>query len=85
MYPLTAAEEFSAMASAEGSLQEKSYTATFPLLINVGGDPLYILTLKDNSGLIKQYALVDAQDYQEVYTAPSVKKLSADYAATNQI
>lgn len=85
MYPLTAAEEFSAMASAEGSLQEKSYTATFPLLINVGGDPLYILTLKDNSGLIKQYALVDAQDYQEVYTAPSVKKLLADYAATNQI
>lgn len=85
MYPLTAAEEFSAMASAEGSVQETSYKATFPLLINIQGRPLYILTLKDNSGLIKEYALVDAQDYQEVYTAKSVKQLLTDYASVNQV
>ncbi|MGX7106593.1 hypothetical protein ACWOBE_02215 [Hutsoniella sourekii] len=81
MYPLTAAEEFSAMRSAEGSVQETSYTATFPLLINIKGRPMYILTLKDNSGLIKEYALVDVQNYQNVYVAPNVKSLIEAYAS----
>lgn len=85
MYPLTAAEEFSAMRSAEGSVQETSYAATFPLLINIQGKPLYILTLKDNSGLIKEYALVDAQNYQRVYTAPSVERLLDLYAQENPV
>lgn len=85
MYPLTAAEEFSAMQSAEGSVQETSYQATFPLLINIKGKPMYILSLKDNSGLIKEYALVDAQNYQRVYTAPSVERLLALYAEENPL
>lgn len=80
MYPLSAAEEFSAMRSAEGSVQETSYTATFPLLINIRGKPMYILTLKDNSGLIKEYALVDVQNYQSVYVESSVSKLMQAYA-----
>lgn len=80
MYPLSAAEEFSAMRSAEGSVQETSYTATFPLLINIKGKPMYILTLKDNSGLIKEYALVDVQNYQSVYVESSVAKLMQAYA-----
>lgn len=80
MYPLSAAEEFSAMRSAEGSVQETSYTATFPLLINIKGKPMYILTLKDNSGLIKEYALVDVQNYQSVYVESSVSKLMQAYA-----
>lgn len=85
MYPLTAAEEFSAMRSAEGSVQETNYTATFPLLVNIQGEPMYILTLKDNSGLIKEYALVDAQNYQDVYTASSVTQLMQNYAAANPV
>ncbi|MBG9983089.1 hypothetical protein HZY86_08340 [Aerococcaceae bacterium DSM 111020] len=85
MYPLTAAEEFSAMRSAEGSVQETEYTATFPLLINIGGRPLYILTLKDNEGLIKEYALIDAQNYQNVITAPNVQLLMQNYALENPV
>lgn len=85
MYPLSAAEEFSAMRSAEGSVQETSYQATFPLLINIEGRPMYILTLKDNSGLIKEYALVDVQNYQRVYVAPSVPLLMQEYARDNPI
>ncbi len=85
MYPLTAAEEFSAMRSAEGSVQETEYTATFPLLINIGGKPLYILTLKDNEGLIKEYALIDAQNYQNVITAPNVQLLMQNYALENPV
>lgn len=83
MYPLTAAEEFSAMSSAEGSVQETGYTATFPLLINLSGRPMYILSLKDASGLIKDYALVDVQNYQTVYVEPSVDKLLLAYANDN--
>lgn len=85
MYPLSAAEEFSAMRSAEGSVQETSYTATFPLLININGKPMYILTLKDNSGLIKEYALVDVQNYQTVYVEPSVSQLMQAYAVNNPL
>lgn len=79
-YPLTAAEEFSAMRSAEGSVQETEYQATFPLLINIKGRPMYILTLKDNSGLIKAYALVDVQNYQRVYVEATLEKLLQKYS-----
>lgn len=85
MYPLSAAEEFSAMRSAEGSVQETNYQATFPLLINIDGRPLYILTLKDNSGLIKEYALIDAQNYQQVYVESSVSRLMQSYALDNPV
>ncbi len=85
MYPLSAAEEFSAMASAEGSVQETGYNATFPLLINLQGKPMYILTLKDSSGLIKEYALIDVQNYQQVYVAPSVRQLMAQYSEDNPL
>lgn len=84
-YSLTAAEEFSAMRSAEGSVQETGYTATFPLLISIEGRPMYILSLKDSSGLIKEYALIDVQNYQQVYIEPSVERLMLSYAADNPI
>ena len=84
-YPLNAAEEFSAMQSAEGSVQETGYVATFPLLISIEGRPMYILSLKDSSGLIKEYALVDVQNYQKVYIESSVERLMLSYAEDNPI
>lgn len=65
-YAVAGAEEYSAMDSAKGAVQEKNYTPTFPLLINLGGRPTYLLSLKDDAGLVKMYAFVDAQDYQKV-------------------
>ena len=56
------------MASAEGEVLNYGYTATFPVLVNINDKPVYLLSLKDSAGLIKMYALVDAQDYQQVYT-----------------
>lgn len=84
-YPLNAAEEFSAMQSAEGSVQETGYVATFPLLISIEGRPMYILSLKDSSGLIKEYALIDVQNYQKVYVESSVERLMLSYAQENPI
>lgn len=65
-YSAPGAEEYSAMASAEGLVQEKKYEASFPLLVNLNNKPTYLLSLKDNAGLVKMYAFVDVADYQKV-------------------
>ena len=67
------ADEYSVMSSAEGEVLNYGYTATFPVLINLNNKPFYILSLKDSAQLIKMYALVDAQDYQQVYTCKAEK------------
>lgn len=71
---VSCATETAVMASAEGEVLNYGYTATFPTLINAGGKPVYLLSLKDSAGLIKMYAMVDAQDYQQVYTAKAEKE-----------
>lgn len=73
-YPVSSAEEFSAMESAEGAVQEKGYDATFPLLLNINNKPTYFLSLKDNGGLIKLYAFIDAQNYQRVSVGQTVQQ-----------
>lgn len=65
-YPVPGAEEYSAMDSAVGAVQEKKYTSTFPLLINLNNRPTYLMSLKDDAGLVKMYAFVDVQNYQKV-------------------
>ncbi len=67
-YPAAGAEEYSAMNSAQGLVQEKNYIASFPLLINLNDRPTYLLSLKDAAGLVKMYAFVDVEDYQIVST-----------------
>ncbi|MEJ8736224.1 hypothetical protein WKT02_02070 [Erysipelotrichaceae bacterium HCN-30851] len=61
------ANETSAMKSAQSEVKNYGYQSTFPLLINVKGNPVYLMSLKDN-GLIKMYATVSAVDYQKVAT-----------------
>ncbi len=78
-YTVNGAEEYSAMASAEGKVQEKGYLATFPILINVEGVPSYFLSLKDNAGLIKAYAFVSVSDYQIVGVADTVAGAQTEY------
>ena len=70
-YPAPGAQEVSAMQSAAGAIQEKKYVPTFPLLTNVDNRPTYLLSLKDNAGLVKAYAFVDVADYQKVAVTDS--------------
>lgn len=70
-YSAPGAEEYSAMASAEGQVQQMSYTSSFPLLINLNNRPTYLISLKDNAGLVKMYAFVDVVDYQKVVVSDS--------------
>ncbi len=72
-YKVPGAEEYSAMSSAEGQVQDMNYTATFPLLINLKGKPTYLVSLKDKKGLVKMYAFIDVQDYQKVVVTDSSK------------
>ena len=65
-YQVPGAEEYSAMASAEGQVQQMKYKSTFPLLINLNNRPTYLVSLKDNAGLVKMYGFVDVEDYQKV-------------------
>ncbi|EHQ90908.1 hypothetical protein [Desulfosporosinus youngiae] len=73
-YSIPSAEEYSAMDSAQGAVQEKGYVSTFPILLNISGEPVYFMSLKDNAGLIKMYALVDAADYQKVVIGVTVEE-----------
>jgi hypothetical protein len=72
-YECPGAEEYSAMESAQGKVQEKNYVSTFPLLLNVGDRPTYFMSLKDSAGLVKMYAFVDVRQYQIVGTGTSVE------------
>ena len=65
------ANESSAMRSAEGEVRNYGYASTFPLLVNVNNKPVYMMALKDDNGLIKMYAMVDATNYQKVATIES--------------
>lgn len=76
-YPVVSADEFSAMDSAVGSVQQMRYQSTFPILINLEGNPYYLSSLKDDSGLVRMYALVDAQNYQTVYTDSHIENVIA--------
>ena len=78
-YEVEGATEASAMASAEGQVQNLHYTATFPLLLNISGEPTYFIALKDDAGLVKMYAMVNVQKYQIVATGDTVSECEEEY------
>ena len=82
-YQVPGAEEYSAMASAEGQVQQMKYVSSFPLLINLNNRPTYLMSLKDNAGLVKMYAFVDVVDYQKVVVTDST--LGIETAAENYL
>ncbi|OUO80155.1 hypothetical protein B5F53_04090 [Blautia sp. An249] len=78
-YEIPGAEEFSAMESAEGQVQNLAYTAAFPLLLNIADEPTYLIALKDNAGLVKKYAMVNIQKYQNVAIGDTVSQCEEKY------
>lgn len=78
-YQVTGAEEYSAMESAQGQVQEKGYVASFPSLINVSGEATYIMVLKDSGGLVKLYALVNVENYAIVATGSTQTEAKEEY------
>lgn len=78
-YNISGAEENSAMQSAQGQVQDLKYRATFPILINSGGEPTYFMALKDSADLVKQYAFVSVKNYNVVATGVSVAEAQKNY------
>ena len=62
-YRVTGGTEYSAQQAAQGRVKDLGYTATFPLLLNIGGEPTYFLSLKDDSNIVQQYALINVAQY----------------------
>lgn len=78
-YAVAGATETSAMESAEGQVQNLRYTSTFPLLINVSNQPTYFMALKDAAGLVKKFAMIDIQRYQNVAVGDTVAECQKNY------
>ncbi|MBQ2775266.1 MAG: CvpA family protein [Clostridia bacterium] len=71
-YSVPGAKEQSAQASAEGldEIKAAGYQSTFPLLLNIGGEPTYFMALKDvradGSQIIQSYALINVKQYTKI-------------------
>lgn len=78
-YSAPGATEAAAENSAEGVVQDLKYTATFPLLLNIAGEPTYFIPLKDATNLVKSYAMVNVAQYQVVATGSTVSDCEQKY------
>lgn len=65
-YPVAGGTESSAQSAAQGLVKDLQYTATFPVLLNIGGEPTYFMSLKDESNIVQQCALVNVSDYNRI-------------------
>ncbi|WP_297871691.1 CvpA family protein [uncultured Oscillibacter sp.] len=81
-YPCAGATEYSAMASAQSQVQQMRYEATFPLLLNIAGQPTYFMALKGADGLVKMFAMVNVQQYDVVSTGATVAECESNYRQT---
>ena len=80
-YKVEGAIEDSAMASAEGQVQNLGYQAAFPLLLNIADEPTYFMALKDAAGLVKKYAMVNVEKYQWVAIGDTIQECEKNYSA----
>lgn len=78
-YKQSGATEFAAQNSAKGKVQEKGFSASMPIPYNINNIPTYVMTLKDNGGLVKMYAMVAIEDYTIVGVGNSLREALMAY------
>ena len=78
-YKQSGATEFAAQSSAQGKVQEKGFNASLPIPYNINSIPTYVMTLKDNGGLVKMYAMVSISDYTIVGTGNTMREALTAY------
>ncbi len=83
-YQVSGALENTAQTSAQGKVQQYGYAATFPILLNVSGEPTYFMALKDSSQLVKMYAMVNVKQSTVVGVGSSLAECTESYAAELQ-
>lgn len=83
-YKQSGATEMAAQSSAQGKVQEKGYHASLPIPYNINNIPTYVMTLKDDGGLVKMFAMVAISDYTIVGAGNSMREtLTAFKSAFN--
>lgn len=78
-YTAPGATEAAARLSAEGKVQHLHYTATWPILLNIAGEPTYFIPLLDATNLVKMYAMVNVAQYQLVANESTVTATERAY------
>lgn len=78
-YKQVGATEEAARRSAMGKVQEKKYIGSFPILYNINGTPTYVLSLKDQAGLIKMVAMVSVSNHSIVGVGETLEEALRSY------
>jgi hypothetical protein len=78
-YKQSGATEFAARKSAIGKIQEKRFSASSPIPYNINGIPTYVMTLKDDGGLVKMFAMVAIEDYTIVGVGNTLRETLMAY------
>jgi hypothetical protein len=78
-YKQVGATEEAARRSAMGKVQEKKYIGSFPILYNINNVPTYVLSLKDQAGLIKMVAMVSVRDHSIVGVGETLEEALRSY------
>ncbi|OYU79195.1 MAG: hypothetical protein CFE23_15265 [Flavobacterium sp. BFFFF1] len=78
-YKQSGATEYAAQRSAEGKVQEKGYKASLPIPYNINNIPTYVMTLKDDGGLVKMFAMVAISDYTIVGVGNTMRETLSAY------
>lgn len=78
-YKQVGATEEAARRSAMGKVQEKKYVGSFPILYNINDVPTYVLSLKDQAGLIKMVAMVSVRDHSIVGVGETLEEALRSY------
>ncbi len=81
-YSNAGATEESAQQSAEDAVQNYGYSATFPILLGIDGNPTYFMSLYGDSNTVKGYAFVSLEDKTVVGTG-LLDSSKSDAAALN--
>jgi len=70
-----------AQSTAVGEIQEKRYTPTTPIIMNIGNHATYVMALKDSSNVVRGYSLVNYQDYTKSATSTTLEGAKIAYLA----
>lgn len=81
-YEAGGAIETAAQQSAEDAVQNYQYAATFPILLDIEGQPTYFMSLYGSSNTVKGYALVNLAD-KTIVGSGIVDELKSDANALN--
>ena len=65
-YRMEGAMESSAEAAGEGLVSAYEWKATFPLLINISGQPTYFMALKDKTDVVQGFSMVNVAQYNKI-------------------